>query len=200
MYFKRLISDSIVGVKGHWYIYVNDKENIIYEDIYDGKKLIRKNNRDRVARIYDLAKYPDFKKKHFWGHNTLYGMQFEFKYILENAESYSIDRLNDTIISGQICYQIVIGLEDKMSMPGFASRLEDKEGIISRTYYFINKNTNYPIAIKGESYSIDNPEQKMFIDQKYYDIEFNQVIDEDDQFNTSDELISRFEKIEIKPE
>ena len=27
MYFKRLITDSIVGVKGHWYMYVNDKEN-----------------------------------------------------------------------------------------------------------------------------------------------------------------------------
>ncbi|MCK5678239.1 MAG: hypothetical protein KAH72_07160, partial [Flavobacteriaceae bacterium] len=25
MYFKRLISDSIVGVKGHWYMYINDK-------------------------------------------------------------------------------------------------------------------------------------------------------------------------------
>jgi len=44
MCFKRLINDSIVGVKGHWYMYVNDKENIIYEDIYDGNKLIRKNN------------------------------------------------------------------------------------------------------------------------------------------------------------
>lgn len=34
MYFAKLISDSIVGVKGHWYMYVNDKENVIYEDIY----------------------------------------------------------------------------------------------------------------------------------------------------------------------
>ncbi|MBN2214605.1 MAG: hypothetical protein JW723_10200 [Bacteroidales bacterium] len=43
MYFKRLIGDSIVGVKGHWYMYVNDKINVIFEDIYDGNKLIRKN-------------------------------------------------------------------------------------------------------------------------------------------------------------
>lgn len=40
MYFKRLISDSIVGVKGHWYMYLTDKENIVYEDIYDGNRLI----------------------------------------------------------------------------------------------------------------------------------------------------------------
>lgn len=65
MYFKRLISDSIVGVKGHWYMYIDDKENVIYEDIYDGDRLIRINNRDSVARIYDLVKYPDFKKKPF---------------------------------------------------------------------------------------------------------------------------------------
>ena len=38
MYFKRLLSDSIVGVKGHWYMYVNDRENVVYEDIYDGNK------------------------------------------------------------------------------------------------------------------------------------------------------------------
>lgn len=58
MYFKRLITDSIVGVKGHWYMYVNDKENVIYEDIYDGNRVIRKNNRDSLAVIYDLIKYP----------------------------------------------------------------------------------------------------------------------------------------------
>jgi len=71
MYFKRLISDSIVGVKGHWYMYINDKENVVFEDIYDGYRLIRKNNRDSVARLYSLVKYPDFKNKHFWSHNTL---------------------------------------------------------------------------------------------------------------------------------
>ncbi len=75
MYFKRLITDSIVGVKGRWKMYINDKENVIYEDIYDGNRLIRKNNGDSAARIYDLVKYPDSKKDHFWSHNTLYGMQ-----------------------------------------------------------------------------------------------------------------------------
>ena len=86
MYFARLLSDSIVGVKGHWYLYIDDKINVIYEDIYDGNRLIRKNNRDSVARIYDLIKYPDFKDQHFWGHNTLYGMQYEFRYMLERSD------------------------------------------------------------------------------------------------------------------
>ena len=58
MYFKRMIADSIVGVKGHWYMYIDDKKKVIYEDIYDGNKLIRKNNHDSIAKIYDLAKYP----------------------------------------------------------------------------------------------------------------------------------------------
>lgn len=199
MYFKKLISDSIVGVKGHWYMYVNDKENVIFEDIYDGDRLIRKNNRDSVARIYDLVKYPDFKKKPFWGHNTLYGMQYEFKYILKNLDSYSIGRLNDTIINEKNCFQIQVSLEDKITMPSFSIRLEDKKGNVSKTLYYIDKETYYPIKMMGESYSTDNPKQKYFIDQRYYDIKFNLTINENVLFNTLQESINGFEEIEMKP-
>lgn len=200
MYFKRLISDSIVGVKGHWNMYVNDKENIVYEDIYNGNKLIRKNNQDSVVRIYNLDKYPDFKRKHFWSHNTLYGMQFEFKYMLNHSNSYSIERLNDTIVENKNCYQVLVILKDKMTMPGFATKLEDDIGSISKTTYFIDKETNYPIKMKGEFYSTDNPEQKVFIDQTYYDIKFNIDINEDERFNITNESIEGYEKIEMKPE
>jgi len=199
MYFKRLISDSIVGVKGHWYMYVNDKENVTFEDIYDGDRLIRKNNRDSVARIYDLAKYPNFKSKSFWGHNTLYGMQYEFKYFLKNLDSYTIDRLSDTIINEKNCFQIRVGLENKISMPSFGARLEDKQGNDSETLYFIDKETYYPIRMRGESYSKDHPNQRFFIDQRYYDIKFNLIIDENIQFNTTDKSIVGFEKKEMKP-
>jgi len=200
MCFKRLITDSIVGVKGHWNMYVNDRENVIYEDIYDGNRLIRKNNRDSVVRIYDLVKFPDFRRKHFWSHNTLYGMQYEFRYMLDNTDSYAIESLNDTIIDSKECYQIIVKLESKMTMPGFATELENNEGSISKTLYFIDKKTYYPIRIKGENHSIDNPEQKIFMDQRYYDIEFNLTIDEEVQFNTSNESITGFDKTEIKPE
>jgi len=200
MYFKRLITDSIVGVIGHWYMYANDKENVIYEDIYDGNRLIRKNNPDSVARIYDLIKFPEFKRKHFWSHNTLYGMQYEFKYILDNTALYSIERLNDTVIDNRDCYQISVRLDNKMTMPGFETKIENNEGNISITLYFIDKETDYPIRIKGENFSMDNPEQKIFIDQSYYDIRFNQEIDEEEQFNTSDESTVGFERVEMKPE
>jgi hypothetical protein len=200
MYFKRLISDSIVGVKGHWYMYVDDKENVIYEDIYDGDRLIRKNNRDSIVRIYDLVKYPDFKKKPFWGHNTLYGMQYEFKYMLKNLDSYTIGRLNDTIIDGMNCFQVQVSLEDKVTMPSFSIKLEDNKGNVSTTLYYIDKETYFPIKMKSESYSIDNPKQKFFIDQRYYDIKFNLIINENIEFNTSPESIIGFEKRQIKPE
>ena len=199
MYFKRLVSDSIVGVKGHWYMYLNDKTNISFEDIYDGKKLIRKNNLDSVARIYDLIKYSDFKREHFWSHNTLYGMQYEFKYMLDNTDSYSIERINDTITENKNCFQIIVRLENKMSMPGFAIKLEDNIGIISKTLYLIDKKTYYPIRMEGESYSTKSPQQKMFMNQKYYDIKFNLKI-EDNQFNTSHESTTGFEIQEMKPE
>lgn len=200
MYFKRLFKDSIVGVKGHWYMYLDDKKNVIFEDIYDGNKLIRKNNRDSTAMIYDLVKYPDFKKKHFWGHNTLYGMQHEFKFILKNNDSFIINRLNDTIINNKDCYQIKVQLENKMTMPGFKIKLENNEGSISNTKYYIDKEIFYPIGMKGESYSFDNPEKKMFIDQRYYDIKFNLIIDDNVQFNTSNESIAGYVKREMKPE
>ena len=200
MYFKRLITDSIVGVKGHWYMYINNKENVIFEDIYDGNRLIRKNNRDSTAMIYDLIEYPDFKKKHFWGHNTLYGMQFEFKFIFDNIDSYRLERLNDTIIGSKDCYQIRAQLEDKITKPGFATEFENNEGSISQNYYFIDKETNYPIRMIGESYSVENPKRKIFIDQKYYDFKFNLIIDENVWFNTSNESIAGYEKIKMKTE
>lgn len=200
MYFKRLISDSIVGVKGHWYMYVNDKKNVIYEDIYDGNRLIRKNNRDSIARIYDLVKYPKFKQKHFWSHNTLYGIQYEFKYMLNNTDTYSIERLNDTTIDSKDCYQIKVQLENKMTMPGFEMVHKDNKGSISKTIYFIDKKTYYPIGVKSEFYSTENPQQKTFMNQKYDDIKFNLTIDEQVQFNTTDKSIAGFEKTEMKPD
>jgi len=199
IYFKRLISDSIVGVKGHWYMYLNNKETIVYEDIYDGNRLIRKNNTDSIARIYDLEKFPEFRQTHFWSHNTLFGMQYEFKYVLMNSDLYTLDRLNDTIIDDKDCYQVIIGLKNKTTMPGFATKLEDSNGSVSQTSYFIDKKTNYPIRLIGESYTSDNPKIKSFIDQRYYDIEFNLTIDETKLFDTSEESLDRFKKSEMTP-
>lgn len=200
IYLQRLKTDSVVGAKGHWYMYINDKEHVIYEDIYDGNKLIRKNNKDSAALLYDLKKYPEFKERHFWGHNTLYGMQYELKFMFANSDFYSLERINDTIIDGRNCYRVSVRLENKMTMPGFASKLEDNEGSISNTIFMIDKETYYPIRIKGENYSGDNPEEKVFIEQRYYDIRFNLSIDEEVQFNTSCDSTEGYDIKEILPE
>jgi len=127
-------------------------------------------------------------------------LQYEFRYILDNTDSYSIERLNDTVIESRYCFQIVVRLENKMTMPGFAAKLEESEGSVSKAFYFIDKQTYYPISMKGEIYSQDNPEQIFFIDQRYYDIKFNLEIDEDVQFRTSNEVIEGFKIKEMKPE
>ncbi|MEN8187400.1 MAG: hypothetical protein ABFR05_09750 [Bacteroidota bacterium] len=199
MHFQRLINDSIVGVKGHWYFYNEDKTMVIYEDIYDGNKLIRKNNRDSLAMVFDLIKHPEFKEKHFWSHNTPFTLQYMFKYTLDNNEYYQTDRLNDTIIQDTNCYQISIRLEDKQTMPGFAIKLEDSKGSISTTLLFINKQNYYPIRIVTKNYSKENPERKFFVDQTYYDFKFNKNINEDVQFNTSDDILTGFKTNERKP-
>lgn len=200
MYFKSLLSDSIVGVQGHWYLYSDGRHTLHYEDVYDGNKLIRKNNLDSVALLYDLVKFPAFREKHFWSHNTLYGMQYSFRQMLENRSLYTFERLHDTIFMGQHCYQIVIYLEDKTTMPGFAWKPEDSEGSVSRTLYFIDSRNYYPVRMLAENYSAENPDQKSFIDQIYYDIEFNLEIDENMQFDTSSESLIGYEIKEIQPQ
>jgi len=200
MYFKRLITDSIVGVKGHWYMYGNDNKAVIYEDIFDGNRLIRINHNDNIIRIYDLNKYPEFKKTHFWSHNTLFGIQFEFRYMLNHPESYSIERLNDTIIDNRNCYQILILLANKTTLPGFATKLEESEGCISKTTYFIEKESCYPIRMKGELYTLDNPHEIIFIDQTYFDIKFNLQINEQEIFNTTIDSTSVYTITEMKPQ
>ncbi len=200
MYFKRLKGDSIVGVKGHWDMYVNDKKHVIYEDIYDGDRLIRKNNRDSVARVYDLIKYPDFKKTHFWSHNTLYGMQHEFRFFLKYNDQFLIEKLSDTVINNKDCYQISVQLQDYTTMPGFSIALVENKGMVSKTVYAIDKATNYPIRMRGEFYSVENASQMSFIDQRYYDIKFNAKINENTEFNTSIEPLEKFKIMEMKPE
>jgi hypothetical protein len=199
MYFERLTTDSIVGNKGHWYMYADDKVKVNFEDIFDGERLIRKNNLDSAARVYDLNKYPDFRKRHFWSHNTLYGMQHEFRFMLDNTESYSFERLNDTIYNDKSCFQVLVRLENKMTMPGFAIKLEDYEGLISTNLYVIDKETFYPLRMKGENYLIGSPEEKSFIDQNYSDIKFNIKIDSN-QFDTSPDAISGYKIQEMEPE
>jgi hypothetical protein len=200
MYFKRLIGDSIVGVKGHWYFLNQDGSKVDFEDIYDGNRLIRKNNVDSLIRLYDLVKHSKFKEAHFWSHNTLYAMQFTLRYMLTNYESYSITRLKDTIMMGQSCFQIEISLENQSSLlPGFAYQLEESVGDMSKTIFFIDKNSYYPIRMYEESYSVQDPDQKYFIDQIYYDIEFNLHIDEAIQFDTSTKEYEGYSIAEMEP-
>ncbi len=198
MYFKRLIGDSLVGVKGHWYMYVNDTVNVIFEDIYDGDRLIRKNNRDSVIRVYDFIKYPEFRQKPFWGHNTLYGMQHALRYMLDHMDSYNLNRINDTIFLNKLCFQISVLLENMTSAPGFATKLVDAPGAVSRTVYIIDRQTYYPLGMKAVNHDLSNPDQRFFIDQTYYDIQFNIEIDDKAQFNTSTDSFSGYAIKEIR--
>ncbi|PCE66321.1 hypothetical protein [Sediminicola luteus] len=200
MYFKRLATDSIVGVKGHWYMYVHDTIHVIYEDIYDGQRLLRVNHKDKMVRIFDLQKYPAFRQKHFWSHNTWYGMQFEFKYMLRHQELYTIKRRPDTTVNGRECYVVSVVLQDKMGMPGFALQLQDQAGRVSENRYFIDKEGLYPIRVQGQFYSKGSLEQIVFIDQTYVDIHLNPILDENTRFNTETTDLYGYEAIEMRPE
>ena len=199
MYFQKLKQDSIVGVKGHWYFYNEDKNLVVFEEIYDGERLIRKNNLDSSINLYDLNKHPEFRNTPFWGHNTPFGIRYSLKYTLEHLDIYKLIRMNDTSIRNIDCYQIAIHLKDHVTMPSFGTKLEDSKGNISITVYCIDKETYYPIRMKGENYSMDNPSQKIFIDQTYYDIEFDIDLSNNNQFNTSQNSFTGFIINEICP-
>ena len=84
-------------------------------------------------------------------------------------------------------------------MPGFAIKLEESKGSFSKTVYFIDKQTYCPIRIYQENYSKDDPGQKFYLDQIYYDIQYNLKIDEAVQFDTWPESTSGYHITEKLP-
>lgn len=192
MFFERLIPDSIVGVKGRWYFYDSSGTKVLYEDIYDGKVLIRKNNVDSLIKKYDLVKYPKFKEKHFWSHNTPFSLRYMLLSALKDKRHFKISKLQDTVLNNVDCFTVKIVLTDKTTMPGFQTYLEDSRGSVSITMLYIDKRNYYPLRVFNEFYSLDDPDTRIFIDQTYFDIEFNSSIIDSSLFNTSDKILTEF--------
>lgn len=198
MYLSRLPQDSIVGAKGHWYFLTSDETGLRYEDIYDGSRLIRKNNSTKAARIYDLDRYPEFRQQPFWSHQTPYTLQYMLQFVLDNRSAYTLTQLSDTLINNIACHQVHIRLEDRESMPGFMSELQDAPGNVSILTLFIDNNTNYPIQVNMDNFSKDQPQQRFFTHQRYFDLQFNVSI-EDKVFDTSDQSTAGYQLQEMKP-
>lgn len=194
-FYKRLKSDSITGAKTHIYFY--DSTYVFLEDIYDGNKLIRKHNRDSSARVYDLIKYPDLKKKSFWGKTSPYVIQYMLKYALENKDAYLFELGEDTLVNGKNCYCLKTVLEKKALMPGFYEFAVDTNRV-EAMIMFIDKLTYYPQRIRMEVYFIDNPDNVYFVDNAFYNIKFNLELN-DSLFNTSEKVVEGFRLDEIEP-
>ncbi len=194
-YYMRLKSDSIIGAMAHIYFY--DSSYVYHEDIYDGNRLIRKHNVNGSATIFDLIKYPDLKKKPFWGKTSPYTMQYMLNYALENKEHYIFELGNDTIINGTNCYCLKTILEKKALMPGFYKFTVDTNRVETMVL-FIDKLSFYPQTMRMEVYFLDNPDNVYYTDNHFYNIKFNIEIN-DSLFITSDNVIEGFTINEIKP-
>jgi len=194
-YYERLKSDSIIGAKGHIYFY--DSSYVFHEDIYDGNKLIRKHNRDSSANVFDLLKYPDLRKKPFWGKTTPYMIQYMLKYALENKEQYIFELENDTVVNGIDCFSFKSILEGKALMPGFYKYTIDTTRV-ETMILFIDKQNFYPQRMRLEVYFVDNPDNIYFVDNTFYNLKFNLELN-DSLFNTSGIVIKDFRINEIKP-
>ena len=194
-YYERLKTDSLIGAKAH--IYFFDSTYVFLEDIYDGNKLIRKHNRDSSARVYDLIKYPELRKKHFWGKTTPYVIQYMLNYAIENKEFYSFELGKDTIINERDCYCLKTVLRKKALMPGFY-KFEIDTNRVETMILYIDKLSYYPQRIRMEVFFIDNPDNIYFTDNTFYNIGFNLEL-KDSLFNTANDIIKGFRIDEIKP-
>lgn len=194
-YYERIETDSIIGAKAH--IYFFDSTYIFLEDIYDGNKLIRKHNRDSSARVYDLIKFPELRKKPFWGKTTPYVIQYMLNCAIENKDFYTFELGKDTIINEKDCYCLKTILRKKALMPGF-HKFEIDTNRVETMILFIDKLSYYPQRIRMEVYFIDNPDNVYFTDNSFYNIKFNLELN-DSLFNTSEKVIKGFRIKEIKP-
>lgn len=194
-YYERLESDSIIGAKAH--IYFFDSTYIFLEDIYDGNKLIRKHNRDSSARVYDLIKFPELRKKSFGGKTTPFVIQYMLNYSIENKEYYSFELGEDTMINGKDCYCLKTILEKKALIPGFYEFTIDTNRV-ETMILFIDKLSYYPQRIRMEVYFMDNPDNVYFTDNTFYNLKFNPELN-DSLFNTLDQVVTGFRINEIKP-
>lgn len=194
-FYERLESDSIIGAKAH--IYFFDSTYIFLEDIYDGNKLIRKHNRDSSALVYDLIKFPELRKKPFWGKTTPYVIQYMLNYAIENKDFYIFESGKDTIINEKDCYCLKTILRKKALMPGF-HKFETDTNRVETMILFIDKLSYFPQRIRMEVYFIDNHDNVYFTDNTFYNIKFNLELN-DSLFNTSEKVIKGFRIKEIKP-
>ena len=192
MVLSRLPEDSIVGAKGHWYFLTPDEKGLRYEDIFDGKRLIRLNHNAKAARVYDLTEYPEFLEQPFWSHQTPYTLQYMLRFTLDNLSAYTLTRLKDTLINEQTCFQVQIRLEDKESMPGFMADIQPSPGNVSLLTFFLDPNSHYPLQVNLDNYTRQDPDNKFFTHQRYTDFRFNVAI-EARIFDTSEAATEGFE-------
>ena len=188
--YKKLPGDSITGAKAHIFYYSEGLN--VFEDIYDGNFLIRKNNYDSTVRFYDLIKYPKIKKSNlFWRKNSPYTMQAMLNFTIKNQNEYKIELLNDTLIEMDECFCVRTTLENKTTIPGYNSNFTENTGYVETSYFYINKRNYYPIKIRLEIHRNDKPEEVFFTDHQFYDIIFNPNI-KDDLFSNQQKNMENF--------
>jgi hypothetical protein len=106
-------------------------------------------------------------------------MQAMLDFTLKNQNEYSIQLLNDTIIENIECFCIRTIIKDKTTIPGYNNDFTINSGYIETSYFYINKNNYYPQKMRLEISKTDDPKNISFTDHEFYDIRFNQKIEED---------------------
>lgn len=194
-YFERLSADSIIGAKAH--IDFFDGNIVFHEDIYNGKKLIRKHNADSTAQVYDLERYPALKKQHFWGKTTPWVIQYMLQYALDHERNYRFMLGIDTIINQKSCYTVKTILNGMALMPGY-NEFEIDDNRVETMVLFVDKELLYPQAMRLETFFKHNTDLVYFTDHRFGNIRLNPELDSS-LFSVSDTLLKGFEVKMLQP-
>jgi hypothetical protein len=195
-YYEQLAGDSVIGAKAHIYYY-DSNFVVIHEDIYDGNRLIRTLKKDTTALVFDLLKYPEFRKKTFWSKLTPYTIRYMLNYAMQHKDHYKIVLGNDTTISGVVCYSLRTILEGGALIPGMNKMTLDTNRT-ETMYLFINKKNLYPQMVRMEIVFHSNPDKVYYSNHLFSNIRFNPILN-DTLFNTSDEVTKGYKITERKP-
>ncbi len=196
-YIDRLPKDALAGAKVHIFYKLNDI--VANQDIYDGYKLIRKNNNYNYAAVYDYKKYPELREDNdYWNKYTPENIRRVLKAIIKNRNEIDIEmiKLDTAYVEDFTALRFL--LDNLTIKPGAKEVIQAYPGYISTfDIYFDNKNY-FPRKIRIEWFHKSDTAKVLFYDEFNYGMKFNYMI-VDSMFHTRSYVLQGYEVGEMKP-
>ena len=196
-FIDRLRKDKLAGAKVH--ILYKVKDVVVNQDIYDGNKLIRKNNNYNYAAVYDFKKYPELKENNnYWNIYTPENTKRVLKALIKNKGEIDISMIQlDTAYTNDFT-AIRFVMDNLTVKPGTEKIIQDYPGYISTIDIYFDKKNYFPSKIRTEWFHKSDTAKVLFSDEFNYGMKFNYMI-VDSMFHTRSYVLQGYEFGEMKP-